>query len=125
MASENISAGLKNAVERGFSLEAAVKSFINAGYSPAEVNEAASLVHGRVISNIPTTQSPQSIQTQQTQVKEPVFQSLPSASPIPEKKKGKLTVIILIVVLIILLIVLGFTIFAGDTMNTILQGLTG
>ncbi len=37
---EDIVAGLRNALERGASLEQAVQSFINAGYNPAEVQEA-------------------------------------------------------------------------------------
>lgn len=38
---EEITAGIKNALERGASLEDAARSFINAGYNPVEVNEAA------------------------------------------------------------------------------------
>lgn len=38
---EEIEAGLKNAVERGDSLDDAINSFINAGYNPVEVKEAA------------------------------------------------------------------------------------
>jgi len=38
---EEIESGLKNAVERGDSLEDAVNSFVNAGYNPVEVREAA------------------------------------------------------------------------------------
>ena len=38
---EDIVAGLRNALERGASLEQAVQSFINAGYNPAEVQEAS------------------------------------------------------------------------------------
>ena len=41
MAREDIIAGLRNALERGFSLEQAVQSFINAGYYPMDVQEAA------------------------------------------------------------------------------------
>lgn len=38
---EELISGLQNAVERGATLEAAVQSFINAGYNPQEVREAA------------------------------------------------------------------------------------
>lgn len=41
---EEILAGLKGAVSRGFKLEESMQSFINAGYTPAEVKEAASLI---------------------------------------------------------------------------------
>ena len=38
---EDIVAGLKNALEREIPLEKAVQSFINAGYNPVEVRQAA------------------------------------------------------------------------------------
>lgn len=38
---DEISAGLKNALERGESLDKAVQTFINSGYNPVEVKEAA------------------------------------------------------------------------------------
>ncbi len=38
---DEIQAGLRNAIERGFSLENAIQSFIGAGYNPVEVKEAA------------------------------------------------------------------------------------
>lgn len=44
---EDILRGLKNAIERGEPLEKAVQSFINAGYNPIEVKQAAqSLIGG-------------------------------------------------------------------------------
>lgn len=41
MTKEEIIGGLKNALDRGESLERAKQSFVNAGYSQDEVNEAA------------------------------------------------------------------------------------
>ena len=41
---DEIASGLKNAIERGFSVESAVESFIKAGYNPEEVREAARLI---------------------------------------------------------------------------------
>ncbi|MEK6933432.1 MAG: hypothetical protein AABW75_00985 [Nanoarchaeota archaeon] len=38
---DEIQSGLKNAIDRGSSLKDAVQTFINAGYNPVEVNEAA------------------------------------------------------------------------------------
>jgi len=43
---DEISAGLKNALERGYSLEEAIKTFVNAGYNPVEVKEAATFITG-------------------------------------------------------------------------------
>ena len=41
---EEILSGLKNAIERGSSLESAMRSFINAGYSEVDVKDAAGLI---------------------------------------------------------------------------------
>ncbi|MBS3089395.1 hypothetical protein J4461_00765 [Candidatus Pacearchaeota archaeon] len=41
---DEIIGGIRNALERGATLEEAVKSFVNAGYNPAEVREAASML---------------------------------------------------------------------------------
>lgn len=38
---DEIKSGIQNAMERGYSLEEAVNSFISAGYNPVEVREAA------------------------------------------------------------------------------------
>ena len=45
---DEILAGLRNAMERGQSLETATQSFINAGYNPQEVREAARSLSGGV-----------------------------------------------------------------------------
>jgi len=49
---EDIIAGLKNAVERGYSLQSAIQSFVSAGYNVQEVNEAAKQINMGVIGNI-------------------------------------------------------------------------
>lgn len=41
---EDIYGGLKNAVEKGESLDVAIQSFINAGYNAQEVREAAQML---------------------------------------------------------------------------------
>jgi hypothetical protein len=43
---DEIWAGMKNAIERGESLEGAAQSFINAGYNAHEVQEAAESIRG-------------------------------------------------------------------------------
>jgi hypothetical protein len=52
---EELEAGLKNAIERGSTLEEAIQSFINAGYNPVEVKEAANNISSGV-TNIITNQ---------------------------------------------------------------------
>ncbi len=53
---EEIAGGLKNALERGASLDQAVQSFINAGYNPVEVRQAA-----QSLSYIPQTIKPANV----------------------------------------------------------------
>ncbi|MDO8509286.1 MAG: hypothetical protein Q7S27_06425 [Nanoarchaeota archaeon] len=50
---EEIAGGLKNAIERGSTLEQAVQSFITAGYNPVEVRQAA-----QSLSYMPSTLKP-------------------------------------------------------------------
>ncbi len=79
---DEIWAGLKNAIERGASLEQAVQSFISAGYNPIEIKEAAgSFSQGAT--NIVHTQQPsiqQSANAGQPQTKPDVknMNNLPS-----------------------------------------------
>lgn len=46
---DEIQSGLRNALERGYSMEEAVKSFITAGYNPVEVKEAANALGSNII----------------------------------------------------------------------------
>jgi hypothetical protein len=50
MVNEEILGGLRNALERGYSFEQAVQSFINAGYNPNDVREAAAYMSQGAIS---------------------------------------------------------------------------
>ena len=56
---EDILRGLKNAIERGEPLEKAVQSFINAGYNPVEVKQAAeSMIGGTTAITNPYAEQP-------------------------------------------------------------------
>ena len=56
---DEIAAGIKNAVERGSSVEEAAQSFINAGYNPQEVREAANILTQGVTSILNPQKQPQ------------------------------------------------------------------
>ena len=45
LSKDEIAAGIRNAMERGSSVEDAIQSFINAGYNPNEIEEAASAIN--------------------------------------------------------------------------------
>ncbi len=134
---DEIHAGLKIAIERGNSLEDAVQSFINAGYNPVEVKEAANSISSGAISVMTKKKEPpksvfqQSNQTsgpaqpsqaipqqsQQTQSPDSAAHSLKPLSEDSKKKK----VIILVAVLIILIIALGLVIYFKQNLINFLK----
>ena len=113
MPRQDIITALKNAMERGYSLDLAVHSLVNAGYKLSEVEEAAvSLSGGGIpvpalsmqkqatpqltqISQMPQPRIPM-LQTQQAQAQQPAGMG----------KKRKIKIIILVVILAILIGVL-------------------
>ena len=78
MNKEQILAGLKNAIERGYSLELAKQSFINAGYNPRDVEEAANELSG-VISSYPQMQQEKENE-KETALDESTIQGIPKPS---------------------------------------------
>ena len=92
MAKEEIIGGLKNAVERGESIDKAVQSFINAGYNANEVREAANLVTSGVATQI-LTQSSEKSEAKESQL-----------GPVPKKSSSGRMIFIIILVIILLLI---------------------
>ena len=73
---DEIWAGLKNAIERGASLDQAVESFISAGYNPAEVKEAANSI-GQGAANIVND-----ISVPEKKVAPPVKKIAPKTAPL-------------------------------------------
>lgn len=92
---EEILGGLRNALDRGESMEKAMQTFINAGYSAAEVRDAAGMIsqsatgmlYGIQPSSAPTTPtaSPQNAKpkTSTAQVIANPASTSPNASPNP------------------------------------------
>ena len=54
---DEVAQGIKNAMERGQSLESAIASFINAGYSSIEVHQAAESLNNSASSLLPLQQA--------------------------------------------------------------------
>ena len=67
---EEIVAGMRNALEKGESIDTAVQTFINAGYNLFEVRAAAQMISssGGISSIIKSEQTPRSME--KTQIKE-------------------------------------------------------
>lgn len=132
----DIKAGLKNAVERGYSLDFAKQSFINAGYSATDVEDSAAALNSPnytlnqpkpyIPQNSPTaikeyiSQSaakPQPTLLQQTQqaqqlpqMQQQNYQSQqlrPSYNPTQEPKKSTKGLAVVIILGVILLLLVG------------------
>jgi hypothetical protein len=110
---DELVAGIKNAMERGESLEQAIQSFINAGYNPAEVRAAGSMLSDGA-SKIAYTEQPIAPEIRKPL---PVFPERNSDSPVQKgasaqqrgvplkiQKKSKKKVLILIAILMALII---------------------
>jgi len=99
MTKEEIAGGLKNALERGQSMEEAIYTFVSAGYNPNEVNEAVALINQGGISQIIQ-------QAAAAQATSPMGENseLPAPgaaeTPVKSDKKKKILVIALIVLLL-------------------------
>jgi len=107
MPKEEIIHGLKNAIERGSSLNAAKQSFINAGYDPREVEEAARFVGGGTITQYPQLsqhpqQAPQAPQAPQMQ------QSPQTKFQKPRKSKAGVIVLLIFLIILIAALVTSF-----------------
>ena len=107
---EEIVEGLKNAISHGASLDSAVRSFLAAGYSPNDVNEAAlSLTSGA----LSMTSQPQA-QFLLSPSQAPQAPQAPQTSP-QEKKQTPKWLKISIIALLLLIIGMGFVmLFTGS-----------
>jgi len=112
MTKEEIAAGLKNALDRGSSIEDAVQSFVNSGYNANEVMEAASLL-GQGVSKII---QPAVTAQAQSQVPAVSFSSVPippssqlteTTAGVKEAKKSDKMKWTLIISLVLLLVILA------------------
>lgn len=114
MSDNEILGGLRNAVERGEPIERAVQTFINAGYNPILVKQAAN----ELSSGITTLTNPEATNIYSS---EPIPISPVSSNPIKKVSLGnelegrtKKIVIGLIITFIILIAALLIFIFLGD-----------
>lgn len=103
---DEIYSGLKNAVERGSSLEEAMQTFINAGYNPQEVREAGKMLSGGVSDIVFQNQSSQS-QAKENNLLTP----LPTEDKGQKSKKNKPIIILIIFVSLVLLSAIGFLVY--------------
>ena len=118
----DIVAGLKNAIDRGYSLGQAQQTLINSGYNQQEVQEASSyLTGGQTNVQQPQTQQP-SGQPQQIQQPQTQPQQIKQQKP---KKKFPLMLIFLIFILVVLVSFLVLSIVFKEDLVIIFQDLFG
>ncbi len=125
-----ISQGLRNALARGDTIEKAIQSFINAGYTKEEVMETANSLNDSASQLLPTQQAPDSLEAPipsspvSPEIKNDYSEKILTPSPVPvplnpvplqqqsfgvPKKEGisKTKIAVLVSVLVVLLILLA------------------
>lgn len=126
MQKEEIIGGLKNALEKGYSLEQAKISFINAGYNPRDVEDSASFIASGGVLTMPAVNVAPIMKVSDLSGGQPA----PSASTSPAQqlpvmqrkteikpKKSRRTFVIVLLLSVVLSLLLGIlfsTIFARD-----------
>ncbi|MBS3088174.1 hypothetical protein J4402_00165 [Candidatus Pacearchaeota archaeon] len=100
--------GLKNALERGQSLNAAVQSFINAGYNPVEVREAEKMISSDGgVSSITGEANDLNAPVSNENFEEQKAQPLPKSGFQPKSSGSWKKVLLIILIIVLILIILG------------------
>ena len=86
--------GLKNAIQRGSTLERAMQSFINAGYNETEVRETGKMLSSGV-TDIISGEIPE------------ISSASEGLPPLPVKKKKRKGLVIAIILIILIILGLG------------------
>lgn len=103
---EEILSGLRGAVDRGFSLGDSAQSFINAGYNPSEVREAASLL-SRGFSPLP-------VQVKEAEVPK-------EEAPKPTLSPRVKWILIVLAILVVLGITISFLLFRNQFLGLVID----
>jgi hypothetical protein len=126
---DELVAGIKNAMERGYSAEQAAQSFTNAGYNPAEVREAVNILTRGATAIVENTPSGPAIKQKPVQQKQQssmeTGQQALQQNPLVNKPAhpGRRKLIIALVILLIILIGGLITLIVlRDTLLSLLSG---
>lgn len=143
MVRKDIVIGLKNAVERGASIEQARNILINSGYSENDVKEAYNYLTGNSEQLPPVQKIPDSTvreiqkrdmfaqQSQQTQASTQPIPQINQVQPIQQPNQEKIkkpfpwAVVLLSTVLILLIILLGVVVYFRQDIGPFVQKLLG
>lgn len=121
---DDIYGGLKNALERGASIEQAIRSLINAGYNDIDVrNTARYLTTGAMDTTTPNIQkTPQMPSLSQKKFRPLAGQQIKFRQGV-RTKEGKGKIIALVIILLFLIGVLVLTLIFRDSIVQFLTGL--
>lgn len=122
MVRQDIVVGLRNALERGSSMEQAKQSLINAGYSTGDITEAANFLTGG-LGDQPLENPETSALNQQPQSSIQKNQAIPKNQALEPKKKFPLMLVSLITILVLLLATLVASIFFRESLITFFENL--
>ncbi len=116
---DDIIGGLKNAIEKGDTLEQAKQSFFNAGYSHDDVEEAARSLHSdsslvQEPESKPQGPEPKPLTAAPKEVIKKPVETPPEETQVKEKSSGKWKLIVLISVLVALIILFIFILIFKD-----------
>jgi hypothetical protein len=103
---EEIFAGIRNAMERGATLEAAANTFLNAGYNPQDVRAAVAAI-SEGASEIVYTKFDAPVNQDSLAAPELNAQSLPALPTLQPTGKKKSKAGIIFVIILLILIFLG------------------
>lgn len=112
MANRDLVAGLRNAVERGYSLERAKQSFISAGYPREEVEEASRSIYSGSVLEAGRQQMPRLAAAVQPSRPEPMkleTQGSVAKESFINKIRDNLKIVLLIATLAVLIVLLILT----------------
>lgn len=123
--------GIKNAIERGYTVDQAVASLINAGYNPNEVRDAAGVFSGasHIIYSSEKTGNSGQMSTNSASETIALAKKVEAQTPLPpqqpinpinpeEKKGGHGMIIALIVILLIMVgILIGSLVFKEQILS--------
>jgi len=124
MARQDLVAALKNALERGYSIQEAKNSLLNAGYNRTDIEEAAKKIE---TSKFPKkTPQPltnilpklQAYPQKGTPTKKPFIKTPDSYTPLFSKSKKKSHLLIIIIILIVIIIVIFAFVFLAKTSSS-------
>lgn len=113
MPKEEIIVGLRNAIERGYSIEQAKKSFISAGYPLKEVEEASRFIDTTAVEKTPPTEMLQEEMTpptpQEPEIKETEKPIAEEKAPVKGKGRKNFKIILFLIILLILIAIFILT----------------